>query len=72
MNFTNLINKNWGKVYFSPNTYNSISSVGLVPYIPAKSSQGYPLYQFVDPGKPYSVDPLASRWQMQLGARYTF
>ncbi|GAA4312348.1 carboxypeptidase regulatory-like domain-containing protein [Mucilaginibacter gynuensis] len=72
MNFTNLINKNWGKVYFSPNTYNSTSSVGLVPYIPARSSQGYPLYQFVDPGKPYSVDPFASRWQMQVGARYTF
>lgn len=72
MNITNLINENWGKVYFSPNTYNSTSSVGLVPYIPARSSQGYPLYQFVDPGTPYSVDPLASRWQMQLGARYTF
>ncbi|MGQ7856677.1 TonB-dependent receptor [Pedobacter sp. WC2501] len=72
MNFTNLMNKNWGKVYFSPNTYNSTSSVGLVPYLPARSSQGYPLYQFVDPGKPYSVDPLASRWQMQVGARYTF
>lgn len=72
MNLTNLINKNWGKVYFSPNTYNSTSSVGLIPYIPAKSSQGYPLYQFVDPGTPYSIDPLASRWQMQIGARYSF
>ncbi|SDD78019.1 Carboxypeptidase regulatory-like domain-containing protein [Mucilaginibacter pineti] len=72
MNLTNLVDKNWGKVYFSPNTYNSTSSVGLIPYIPARSSQGYPLYQFVNPGVPYSVDPLASRWQMQLGARYTF
>ncbi len=71
-NLTNLIDKNWGKVYFSPNTYNSTASVGLVPYIPARSSQGYPLYQFINPGLPYSVDPLASRWQMQIGARYTF
>ncbi len=72
MNLTNLVNKNWGKVYFSPNTYNSTSSVGLLPYIPARSSQGYPLYQFQNPGTPYSVDPFASRWQMQIGARYTF
>jgi hypothetical protein len=71
-NLTNLIDKNRGKVYFSPNTYNSTSSVGPVPYIPAKSSQGYPLYQFINPGSPYSVDTFASRWQMQIGARYTF
>lgn len=72
MNLTNLINKDWGKLYFSPNTYNSTASVGLQPYIPARSSQGYPLYQFTNPGTPYSVDPFASRWQMQVGGRYTF
>ena len=72
INLTNLIDKNWGEVYFSPNTYNSTSSVGLVPYIPARTSQGYPLYQFVNPGQSYSVDPFASRWQMQISARYTF
>jgi hypothetical protein len=72
MNLTNLISKNWGKLYFSPNTYNSTASVGLQPYIPARSSQGYPLYQFTNPGTPYSVDPFASRWQMQVGGRYTF
>jgi hypothetical protein len=72
MNVTNLLNANWGKAYFSPNTYNSTASVGLVPYFPNKSSQNYPLYQFVNPGTAYSVDPVASRWQMQLGARYTF
>jgi hypothetical protein len=71
MNFTNLINRNWGWAYFSPNTYNSTASIGLQPYIPARSSQGYLLYQFKDPGTPYSVDPLASRWQMQLGLRYS-
>lgn len=72
MNVINLLNTNWGKAYFSPNTYNSTASVGLLPYVPAKSSQNYPLYQFVNPGKPYSVDPFASRWQMQVGARYSF
>nr|WP_295866348.1 carboxypeptidase regulatory-like domain-containing protein [uncultured Chitinophaga sp.] len=72
MNLTNLISKEWGIAYFSPNTYNSTVSVGLQPYVPGKTSQGYPLYQFVRPGKPYSIDPLASRWQMQLGVRYSF
>jgi hypothetical protein len=72
INLTNLLNKNWGWVYFSPNTYNATASVGLLPYIPARSSQGYPLYQFVNPGKPYSTDAFASRWQMQFGMRYSF
>lgn len=72
MNVTNLLNKEWGWVFFSPNTYNSTASVGLVPYIPAQTSQGYPIYQYQNPGKPYSVDFMNSRWQMQLGLRYSF
>lgn len=72
INLTNLLSKNWGIVYFAPNTYNSTASVGLQPYIPSRTSGGYPLYQFVEPGKPYSVDPVASRWQMQTGVRYSF
>ncbi|TDW97242.1 TonB-dependent receptor [Dinghuibacter silviterrae] len=72
LNLTNLLDPNWGRVYFVPNTYNSTASVGLIPYIPARVSQGYPIYQFINPGKPYSVDFMASRWQMQAGVRYSF
>ncbi len=72
INLTNLLNKSWGWVYFSPNTYNSTASIGLMPYTPGKISQGYPLYQFQDPGKPYSIDFFSSRWQMQVGVRYSF
>jgi hypothetical protein len=72
INITNLLCKQWGKVYFSPNTYNSTGSIGLLPYIPGRTSQGYPLYQFLDPGRPYSIDFFSSRWQMQLGVRYSF
>ena len=72
LNVTNLLDKKWGWVYFSPNTYNSTASIGLQPYIPAQTSQGYPLYQFQNPGKPYSVDYFDSRYQMQLGVRYSF
>jgi len=31
VNLTNLLNKNWGQYYFSANTFNSTSSVGLTP-----------------------------------------
>lgn len=72
LNLTNLLNPGWGRVYFVPDTYNGTASVGLVPYIPGQSSGGYPLYQFVNPGKPYSVDFMGSRWQMKFGVRYSF
>ncbi|WP_233524449.1 TonB-dependent receptor [Mucilaginibacter conchicola] len=74
MNITNLINKNWGIQYFSPNTFNSTSSVGLTPTLfpPAQNSGNWPVFTFDNPGKPYSIDYFASRMQMQFGARYTF
>ncbi|MBE9586221.1 TonB-dependent receptor [Mucilaginibacter sp. JRF] len=74
MNLTNLISKNWGVQYFSPNTFNSTSSVGLTPTLfpPQQNSGSYPAFTFADPGKPYSIDYFASRAQMQLGLRYSF
>lgn len=75
MNLTNLLNKNWGRSYFSPNTYNSTSSVGLTPKTTpsfANASTTYPKYTFTEPTVPYSVDLFASRWQMQFGLRYSF
>lgn len=72
INVLNLIDKNAGRAYFSPNTYNSTASVGLTPYFPALSAQGYPQFTFQDPEKPYSVDFFQSRWQMQMGLRYSF
>jgi Carboxypeptidase regulatory-like domain len=77
INFTNLINPNWGKIYFVPNTFNSTSSVGLTRATDPVTKktvnvQGDPIYTFSKPTTPYSIDQLASRWQMQLGVRYTF
>ncbi|TSD66001.1 TonB-dependent receptor [Inquilinus sp. KBS0705] len=75
VNLTNLLNKKWGQYYFSANTFNSTSSVGLKPATtPAFGdiATSYPKYTFVDPGVPYSVDLFASRWQMQFGLRYAF
>jgi hypothetical protein len=74
MNLTNLISKNWGIQYFSPNTFNSTSSVGLTPTLfpPMQNSGNYPVYTFKNPGQPYSIDYFGSRAQLQLGVRYTF
>ncbi|WCT13601.1 TonB-dependent receptor [Mucilaginibacter jinjuensis] len=75
VNLTNLLNKKWGQYYFSPNTYNSTSSIGLTPKTTpsfANAATTNPTYTFTNPGLPYSVDYFASRWQMQFGARYSF
>lgn len=73
MNLTNLLNKDWGRSYFSPNTFNSTASVGLTPVYPGRQSkENYPVYTFGDPGKPYATDFFSSRYQLQLGMRYSF
>lgn len=73
-NIGNLINKEWGRSYFVPNTYNSTSSIGLT-----KSGNlggiatGDPTYTYQKPTvSPYTIDQLASRFQGQLGVRYSF
>ena len=69
-NFLNLISKKAGYVYFSPNTYNSTASVGLTRA--TNPTTGDPTFTWSQPGAPYSIDQLASRWQMQFGVRYLF
>ncbi|HVI44037.1 MAG TPA: carboxypeptidase regulatory-like domain-containing protein [Chitinophaga sp.] len=73
MNLTNLLNKDWGRSYFSPNTFNSTASVGLTPVFPGRQSKdNNPVYTFGDPGTPYSIDFFGSRYQLQMGMRYSF
>ena len=72
VNFTNLINKNWGYAYFVPDTQNSSAFFGLTP-TGTKGVNGNPNYTYVTPTTtPWSIDKLASRWQMQVGVRYQF
>ena len=73
-NISNLISKSWGVQYFSPNTFNSTSSVGLTPPVltAQQNADNYPVFTFRNPGKPYSIDYFGSRTQMQLGLRYSF
>ncbi len=74
VNLTNLLSKNWGIQYFSPNTFNSTSSVGLTPVLfpPQQNEGNYPVYTFANPGRPYSIDYFGSRAQLQMGLRYSF
>ena len=65
-NLTNLLNNNWGEMYFISNSFNSTSSVGL-------SKGNGETFSFTKPTqKPYSVDQINSKWQIQLGVRYNF
>lgn len=82
INVGNLLNRNWGRQYFVPNTFNSTLGTGLsqVAYADAAGniSASYSAATFNRPaftyGTPatYSIDQLASRWQGQLGLRYSF
>ena len=73
-NVGNLINKDWGRSYFVPNTYNSTASLGLTKSGNiGGTATGDPTYTFQKPtSAPYTVDQLASRFQGQLGLRYSF
>ena len=75
VNITNLLNSAWGHYYYSPNTYNSTSSIGLTRAVTpafANAATTYPTYTFINPGVAYAVDQFASRYQMQFGLRYSF
>ncbi|WP_046578565.1 TonB-dependent receptor [Spirosoma radiotolerans] len=70
INFLNLLDKKLGYSYFAANTFNSTGSIGLTRA--TNPTSGDPTFTWSAPSTPYSIDPLGSRWQMQIGARYTF
>ncbi|MDO7850672.1 TonB-dependent receptor [Hymenobacter convexus] len=82
INVGNLLNSSWGRQYFVPNTFNSTVGTGLsqVGFADAAGNvqANYSAAAFNRPaftyGTPatYSIDQLASRWQGQLGLRYSF
>ncbi|MCX8481789.1 MAG: hypothetical protein ORN58_07705 [Sediminibacterium sp.] len=73
LNLTNLINKEWGNIYFVPNTFNSTSNIGLALLARPTNPSLDPTFTFTTPtSTPYTIDQLASNWQMQIGIRYSF
>jgi hypothetical protein len=71
INLSNLLNKKWGTVYFTPNTQNSSVDLGL-KVTRGASSTAAPAYTFTRPASTYSIDQFSSRWQGQMGIRYIF
>ena len=81
-NVLNLINNDWGHVTFVTNLNNY--TVNFLKFVkdangvaPGAPSTGYkPTFNFVAPtglnGQYYTVDPINSRWQGQLGIKYSF
>ena len=81
-NVLNLLNNDWGHVTFVTNLNNY--TVNFLKFVndskgnkPGAPSTGYqPTYNFVAPtglnGQYYTVDPINSRWQGQLGIKYSF
>ena len=67
-NFTNMLNKNWGRRYFAGG--------GIFPLIQANRVDASTVdYNFTDPGDPYAIVQsgiYSARWNAQLGLRYSF
>ncbi len=67
-NFTNMLNKNWGRRYFvGGNTF---------PLVQAnRVDESTVEYNFQDPGDPWAIvqsGTYSARWNMQVGLRYIF
>lgn len=71
-NFTNLLNKNWGKRYFTNN-----DQVQLLTQVGFVTGTNTPTFSY-NPAVGNSINQVddvglnSSRWQMQTGVRYTF
>lgn len=71
-NVLNFLNPNWGQVYdVSTDTYSIVSYQGKITY---NGKANTSVYSFSKPANnlPWSYSDLSSRWQMQLGLRYSF
>ncbi len=68
-NFTNMLNKDWGRQYFNTNdNFRLIEYVNLGP-------DNIPNFRFAKPATKLNIDDsglISSRWQAQLGIRYSF
>jgi len=80
-NVLNLLNNDWGHITFVTNVNNY--TVNFLKFVkdangknPGAPGTGYiPTFNYVSPGSTghyYTVDPINSRWQGQLGLKYSF
>jgi hypothetical protein len=74
-NFTNFLNKNWGRNYYVP--YNDYTLISFLGYKNPSAGDYTPVYNFSTPkNTPWTINDVpyynASRWTSQLGLRYSF
>jgi len=69
-NVFNLLNRNWGNLFFVPNVVNS--SVSLLNFEGIQDN--IPQFSFNTPvdQAPWVVDSFNSRWRIQAGVKYDF
>lgn len=68
-NFTNMLNKDWGRIY-----YNLNDNFRLIEYV-SLGDDNIPNFRFDKPATKYNIDDaglISSRWQAQIGVRYSF
>jgi hypothetical protein len=75
-NFTNLLNKDWGRRYFVGNN-SAFPLINFEGFVVDNEDNvtNIPAFTFNDPGDPYAVVQsgiYSARWSAQLGLRYTF
>ena len=84
-NIANLINSDWGKIYFVTNVNNYTANfLGMVTSgtatqngvaVATAPTAKTPYFQYLpgsNNGQYYTVDPINSRWQGQFGIKYSF
>lgn len=78
-NVLNLLNNDWGHQTFVTNvnnyTVNLLQATNDANGTAPGKANYVPTYNFIKPaydGHYYTVDPISSRWQAQLGIKYTF
>jgi hypothetical protein len=68
-NFTNMLNKNWGRQYFYTN-----DNFPIIQYV-SLGGDNIPNFRFNKPATKINIDDsgiVSSRWQGQVGLRYSF
>lgn len=68
-NFTNMLNKDWGRQYFTTN-----ENFRLIEYV-SLGDDNIPNFRFQKPSTVKNIDDsglISSRWQAQIGVRYSF
>lgn len=78
INFLNMLNSDWGRVRTAPfgrdrlMRYEGMVTASTKQDPNNQVAVGTPIFSYTDKRDPFGFSDLASRWQVQVGIRYTF